>query len=139
MAAHSNQYIYSENPMPVSAANQAIVENLFRAMQKGPTGEADMMALFTDDAVFIEPFAGSPRVHTGKAAIRSSFKEMWDSPTPDLQLALDQVDMDGDKIRAQWTCTSPVFPEPMKGFDLFTVREGKISRLEIVVTSVPPM
>ena len=125
--------------MPVSSADRTVVENLFKAMQKGPAGEEDMMSLFADDAVFIEPFSGVPQTHTGKDAIRASFKGMWENPAPDLQLVLDRVDVDGDKVRAEWTCTSPVFPEPMKGFDLFTIRSGKISRLEIVVTSVPPM
>lgn len=33
---------------------------------------------------------------------------------------------DGDRVRADWICTSPVFPAPMKGYDLFTIRGGKI-------------
>jgi uncharacterized protein (TIGR02246 family) len=124
--------------MPVSPADRTVVENLFKAMQKGPTGEADMMSLFAEDAVFIEPFSGEPQTHSGKEAIRASFKGMWDNPPPDMRLALHRVDVDGDKIRAEWTCTSPAFPEPMRGFDLFTIRSGRISRLEIVVTGVPP-
>jgi hypothetical protein len=125
--------------MPLSPADRTVVENVFKAMQKGPVGEADMMALFADDAVFIEPFSGVPQTHTGKPAIRASFKSMWDNPAPDLRLTLDRVDVDGEKLRAEWTCTSPVFPSPMKGFDLFTIRNGRIARLEIVVTDAPPM
>ena len=125
--------------MPVSASDRTVIENLFRAMQKGPAGEADMMSLFADDAVFIEPFSGVPKTHTGTQAIKASFKGMWDNPPPDMRLILDRVDVDADKLRAEWTCTSPVFPEPMKGFDLFTIRNGRIARLEITVTSVPPM
>ena len=125
--------------MAISRADREVVEKLFKAMQMGPAGETDMMALFADEAVFIEPFAGVPRTHTGKAAIRSSFQGMWENPAPDLQLVLDRVDVDGGIVRAEWTCTSPVFPEPMRGFDLFTIRSGKIVRLEINVTSAPPM
>lgn len=125
--------------MSESSADRTIVENLFRAMQKGPSGEADMLSLFADDAVFIEPFSGTPRTHMGKQAIRASFKDMWRNPAPELRLVLDRVDVDGDKLRAEWTCTSPVFREPMKGFDRFTIKGGKISRLEIVVTGVPPI
>lgn len=125
--------------MPVSSHDRSVVENLFKAMQKGPAGGDDMLSLFAEDAVFIEPFSGVPQTHTGKAAIRQSFTGMWQDPPPDMRLFLDRVDVDGDKVRAEWTCTSPVFPEPMKGFDLFTIRGGKIARLEIVVTSVPPM
>jgi len=123
--------------MPVSPADRSVVESLFRAMQKGPAGEEEMMSLFTDDAVFIEPFSGVPQTHTGIVAIRASFKAMFEHAAPDMRIAIDRVDIDADKVRAEWTCTSPVFPTPMKGFDLFTIRAGKIKRLEIVVTSMP--
>ena len=102
-------------------------------MQEGPTGEEAMMALFADDSVFIEPFSGTVRTHTGKPAIRRAFRSTWESPIPELRLTLDRVDLDGDQVRAEWTCTSPVFPEPMKGFDLFTIRAGRIARLEIII------
>ncbi|MEK6674156.1 MAG: nuclear transport factor 2 family protein [Planctomycetota bacterium] len=125
--------------MIVSEGDRKIVENLFKAMQKGPSGESDMMALFAENAVFIEPFSGQLQTHTGKPAIRDSFRAMWQNPAPDLALTLDRVDVDGAVVRAEWTCTSPVFPAPMHGYDLFTVRSGKIDRLEIVVTDMPPM
>jgi hypothetical protein len=125
--------------MPVQDEDRKVVEALFKAMQMGPAGEADMMALFTDDATFIEPFSGSVQTHNGTEAIRKSFKEMWHEPPPDIKLILDRVDLDGQQVRAEWTCTSPVFPKPMKGYDLFTIDSGKINRLEIVVTEMPPM
>ena len=122
----------------VSAADRAIVDNLFKAMQAGPAGEEQMLSLFHEDAVFIEPFGGQPQTHRGAREIRQSFKGMWEQPLPDMRLVLDRVDMDGQQLRAEWTCHSSVFPEPMKGHDLFTIRNGKIARLEIVVTSAPP-
>ena len=125
--------------MPVQNEDRKVVESLFRAMQAGPAGEDQMMGLFADHATFIEPFSGEARTHNGKDAIRSSFKEMWSNPAPDLQLSLDRVDLDGDRVRADWTCTSPAFPTPMKGYDLFTIEGRKIVRLEIVVTDMPPM
>jgi hypothetical protein len=125
--------------MPVTAGDRSVVEGLFRAMQKGPAGEDEMMALFQDDAVFVEPFSGAVQTHSGKASIRESFRSMWRAPAPDLKLNLDRVDTEGDKVRAEWTCTSPVFPAPMRGHDLFTIKSGKIARLEIVVTEMPPM
>ena len=125
--------------MTVTESNRKVVENLFKAMQAGPSGEDEMMSLFADDAVFIEPFSGQVRTHEGKTAIRVSFQEMWREPVPDLQLTLDRVDLDGERLRAEWTCTSPVFPQPMRGYDLFTIGLGKISRLEITVTDMPPM
>lgn len=125
--------------MNVAHTDRKIVESLFRAMQTGPGGEAEMMALFADDAVLIEPFTGRVQTHTGKEAIRSSFQEMWKNPAPEVSLNLERVDREGDHVRAEWNCTSTAFPEPMRGYDLFTLRDGKIQRLEVVVTSMPPM
>jgi len=124
--------------MPVPEQDRKTVENLFKAMQVGPSGEEAMMALFDENAVFIEPFSGQVQTHAGKLAIRDSFRQMWEAPVPDLQLTLDRVDLDGDAVRAEWTCVSPAFPRPMRGFDLFRIRAGKIMRLEIVVTQMPP-
>lgn len=123
--------------MPLSHADRTIVENLFRAMQRGPDGEEEMMALFADDAVFIEPFTGAVQTHTGKAAVRAAFRASWEAPVPDLRLVLDRVDVDGETVLADWTCTSPAFPTPMRGQDRFTLRDGRIARLEIVITEAP--
>jgi hypothetical protein len=125
--------------MPVSEPDRRIVESLFKAMQAGPAGEAAMMNLFADTAVFMEPFSGAVQTHHGKDAIRASFRDMWKEPLPDLKLSIDRVDLDGDHVRAEWTCTSSAFPSPMRGFDLFTIHSGKITRLEINVTEMPPM
>ena len=125
--------------MPVSDQDQKVVESLFKAMQMGPGGEELMMSLFLDDATFIEPFSGQVQTHSGIDAIRGSFQAMWkEPPPPDMMLNLERVDVDGDVVRADWNCTSPVFPEPMRGHDLFTIRGGKISRLEVVVSGAPP-
>jgi ketosteroid isomerase-like protein len=124
--------------MPVPEQDRNTVERLFKAMQMGPPGEEAMMALFDENAVFIEPFSGQVQTHTGKPAIRESFRQMWKEPLPDLQLSLDQVELDGDTVRAAWTCASQAFPMPMRGFDLLRIRAGKIMRLEIVVTEMPP-
>jgi hypothetical protein len=126
----------------VSAQQRKVIEDLFKAMQSGPAGEEAMMSLFADDAEFIEPFSahGQTQTHKGKSAIRHSFKQMQQDPPPDMRLTLDRVDLDGGNVRAEWTCTSPVFPSPMKGYDLFSINPaGKIRRLEIVVTDAPPM
>jgi hypothetical protein len=124
--------------MAVNARQRKAVEEVFKAMQAGPAGESAMMDLFVDDAVLVEPFAGAPQTHTGKAAIRQSFRDQWKNPVPDLTLTLDRVDLEGSQVRAEWTCTSPAFPAPMRGYDLFTLNDaGKIIRLEIVVTDAP--
>ena len=123
--------------MSVSASDRAVVEALYRAMQARPGGEEAMVSLFHDDAVFIEPFSGQPVTHTGRAAIGESFRQQTAHPLPDMRLTLDRVDAEGSAVRAQWTCTSSAFSAPMRGHDLFTIRDGKIARLEIVVTDMP--
>jgi hypothetical protein len=96
-----------------------------------------MMSLFHEDATFIEPFSGQPVTHRGHDAIRESFRQQTAHPLPDMVLTLDRVDLDGGTVRAEWTCNSSAFPTPMRGHDLFTIRDGKIERLEIVVTGMP--
>ncbi len=125
--------------MSLSESDRHVVENMFKAMQAGPAGEDEMMALFAEDAVFTEPFSGQPQTHVGADAIRASFREQFANPAPDMRLHVDRIDLDEDQIRADWTCTSPIFPTPMKGHDLFTICEGKITTLEVVVTDMPPM
>ena len=125
--------------MAVAKQDRDVVERMFKAMQTGLAAEKDMMALFADEAVFTEPFSGAPRTHNGKEAIRASFVEMWSDPGPDMELTVGRVDMDGDTIRAEWTCTSPAFSEPMRGHDLFCIKDGLIQNLEVVVTAMPPM
>lgn len=126
--------------MPVSAQQRHTVEGMFKAMQAGPDGEEAMMNLFADDAVLVEPFSGQSQTHEGKPAIRQSFGDQWKDPPPDLALVVDRIDLDGAHVRADWTCTSPVFPSPMRGYDLFTLdAAGRITRLEIIVTDAPPI
>lgn len=125
--------------MGVTDSERSVVNNLFKAMQAGADGEEAMMALFAQNAVFTEPFSGEPRTHTGKDAIRASFREQWKQPAPDLKLVMDRVDRDGDRVRAEWTCTSPVFPTPMRGTDWFEIQNGKITRLTVEVTEMPAM
>ncbi len=125
--------------MSVSEGERQLVDDMFRVMQSGADGVDEMVALFNDDAVFVEPFSGTPRTHRGKDEIREAYLDMERDPVPDLKLVLDRLDMDGEQLRAEWTCTAPVFPAPMKGYDLFTIRDGKIACLEVVVTDAPPM
>jgi ketosteroid isomerase-like protein len=125
--------------MPVKAEDKKIVEELLRAMQTGPSAFEELLALFSEDAVLVEPFAGSMQTHTGKQAIRGSLNEMSQNRAADLTLKLDRVDMDGSAVRAEWTCTSTSMPGPMRGYDMVTIRGGKISRLEIFITEMPAM
>jgi ketosteroid isomerase-like protein len=125
--------------MPVSDRDRRVIADLTRAMQVGPAAEEELLALLTEDAVLVEPFSGRVQTHKGKAAIRKSLAQMWQNRAPDLRLELDRVDVDGSVLRADWTCTSAMMPGPMRGYDHFTTRAGKIDRLEIVITEMPQM
>ena len=107
-----------------------IVERFFRAMQAGATAEPEMMALFADDATYVEPFSGQALTHVGKAAIRATFIEGWKYPLPDMRLELERVDIEGGSVRVDWTCHSPALPGGKgRGTNLFTVAEGRITSL----------
>src|SRR5438105_13848220 len=123
----------------VSARDRAVVERYLAAMQAGPSGLDELVGLFEDDAVYVEPFSGQPQVHTGRAHIREFFEYALEHHLRDVRLTLDRLDVDGDRLRSEWTCTLPMFGEPMRGFDLLTLRAGRIARLETTVTHFPPM
>jgi len=115
-------------------AGRALVERYFAAMVARAAGAGGMADLFSPDAVYIEPFSGGAsgqkRTHVGSAAISAFFDASWQHQPPDMTVSLDRMDLDGDTIRSEWTCRSPVFPGPMRGYDVVTVRNGKIARLE---------
>lgn len=125
--------------MSVSPQDINIVERMFKAMQTGLSAEHEMMALFSDNASFTEPFSGQTRTHQGKDAIRAIFIDMWNEPGPPIQLTTDRVDLDGDIVHVDWTCHSEAFETPMKGHDRFDIQDGLIQSLEVTVTEMPPM
>lgn len=108
-----------------------VVNAYFEAMKAGRSQVDALLALFADDAVYIEPFSGQTRTHTGHEAISDCIRQSMESPPPDMTLEVNRVDVDGDTVRSEWTCASPVFPGPMRGVDLCTVRGGRIRRLEV--------
>jgi ketosteroid isomerase-like protein len=109
---------------------RSVVERYFKAMQRGPDGEDELVALFAEDAVYIEPFGGDQQPHVGTAEIRAWLRASWDDTPPELVLRVDRVLVDGDRVHADWTCTSPALPEPLRGVDHYTIRGGRIVRLE---------
>jgi hypothetical protein len=125
--------------MSVNPNDRQIIENVFKAMQTGPAAEKDLLGLFAEDGILVEPFTGAVQTHEGKSAIKASLVPMWSNRAPDMKIMLDRVDLQGQTIRAEWTCTSSVMPGPMRGFDLFNIQGGKIKRLEIVVTDMPQL
>ena len=108
----------------------------------GGTAEETIVDLFADDAVYIEPFSkgtvsGETTTHSGKAAIHDFFRGSWHARPPDMRLTLDTISIDGSFVRADWTCTAEVFGSPMRGFDRYLIRDGRIARLETTVTQPP--
>lgn len=114
------------------SSEKQTVERYFRAMQAGQAGEEELLALFTDDAVYIEPFTnnGRPSTHDGKPAIRAWLANEGRMRPDDMELTVDRIDMEHGRLRAEWTCTSAAFPGPMRGRDVYELRDGKIARLE---------
>ena len=123
----------------VSARDRAVVERYFAAMQAGATALDDLVGLFDDQAVYVEPFSGQPQVHTGKAEIRAFFDVALQQHLKGVRLTLERLDIDADRLRSEWTCELPMFGAPMRGYDLLSLREGRILRLETTVTEFPPM
>jgi len=125
--------------MKATQTQQEIIGRFFKAMQAGKSASSELMALFAPDAVMTEPFHGEPQTHHGTAAIRESFGCVWEEEVPDLKLEVNRIDLDGPLLRAEWTCTAPAFPSPIRGYDRFEIRDGKITKLEIFVTESPNM
>ncbi len=125
---------------PSDPAGRQLVEQYFKAMQAGPEGLEEMVSLFAEDGEYIEPFSGNgrPSAHRGKPAIRAFFTESLNGPLREgVRLTLDRLDFDAGRLRSEWTCSMPMFPGPMRGFDLYTIEGGTIKRLEVTVTDMP--
>src|SRR5689334_9021497 len=89
---------------------ETTARDFFRAMQTGASAEAEMMALFAEDAVYVEPFTGRARTHRGKSAIRQTMRQGWSQPLEDLRIEVDRLVVDGDIVVADWTCYAPALP-----------------------------
>ena len=125
--------------MTVSEEQRQVIEESSRAMQLGPAGEAAVMALFTDDAVWAEPYTGQRRSHEGKEAIRAALRQMWQQPTPPgFAIVTDRVEAEGFDVRVDWTCRSTDFPLLMRGYSLYSITpDRRIARLELFITEAP--
>ncbi len=76
----------------------------------------------------VEKTAASPVV---SAVCEACLRASWENTPPDLTLEVNRVDVDGDTVRSEWTCSSPVFEAPIRGVDLCVVKGGRIERLEV--------
>jgi ketosteroid isomerase-like protein len=122
----------------IDVRDRSTVERYLATMQAGPGGLDELVGLF-DDAVYVEPFSGQPQVHSGKAEIRAFFENALQQHLRNVRLTLDRLDVDGGRLRSEWTCELGAMQASMRGFDLLTLRDGRIARLETTVTHFPPM
>ncbi|MBL8916372.1 MAG: nuclear transport factor 2 family protein [Archangium sp.] len=116
-----------------------LISEFFRCMQAGASSADAMLALFTDDAVYVEPFSGVVQTHRGVVAIRAAMSSGWERPLPEMRLTVDRVDLDGATVRAEWTCRSPALPGGAgRGVNVFTLVGGRIARLETTLVGAAP-
>jgi uncharacterized protein (TIGR02246 family) len=115
--------------------SRELIERYFRAMQRGPEAEDELVALFAEDAVYVDAFGGG--VHEGREAIRAWLDGSWSDAPADLRLTVERIDAAGEEVVAHWTCHAPAFAGPARGRDRFTVRDGRIARLESTLDDPP--
>lgn len=108
------------------------IEAYFAAMRRGDEAAAELLALFTHDAYYSEPFSGLEPVE-GVEAIRERFELGWEFPLPDLELDVLDVRVDGTTATSEWECRSSGLAGPVRGTDRYEFRGGRIARLEVVI------
>lgn len=108
-----------------------VVDAYFKAMAAGAEAADELFALFASDAVYVEPFSGETRTHTGRPAIEAYLQASWSSAPEDMTLEVDRIDVDGNVVVSEWTCRSPAFPAPVRGRDRCVVEGGHIAQLEV--------
>ena len=107
------------------------ISNFFLAMQAGSAAAGTMHDLFDTDAIYEEPFSGTPRVHEGRTAILDVMSAGWAQPLPDMHLRIDRAETSGSTIVIDWTCSSPALPGGAgSGRNVFELRDGRIVRLK---------
>jgi len=110
--------------------HQPVIDRYFAAMRRGSSAEDEMMELFTDDAVYDEPFSGLAPA-SGREAIRQRLRLGWETPLPDLELDVIGVEVRGSTATSLWECRSPGLPGPVRGEDRYEFTDGRINRLEV--------
>jgi hypothetical protein len=104
------------------------VDLFFRVLCAGRSELEEMMALFSEDAVYTESFSGGVRVHRGKAAIRDRMAEGWHW----MKIVVDYMDVSRETVLTVWTCDSAAISGGYGvGTSTFVIRDGLIARLEM--------
>ena len=107
-----------------------VIDRYFAAMRRGSEAEEELIGLFADDAVYIEPFT-EPTPAVGIEQIRDRFRRGWEQPLPDLELDVVSIDVSGGEATTQWVCRSPALPGPVHGVDTYRIEDGRITYLEV--------
>lgn len=106
------------------------ITNFFLAMQSGPHGMELLASLFSEDAIYSEPFSGRAEPHKGRAAIVAAFNESRSDAFNDTVINLGAVELDGETITVRWTCISQAIPGGRgSGTNVFTLKNGLIESL----------
>ncbi len=119
----------------MSESTRTLIEGYYAAMRRGPGGEADLMALFADDIIYVEPFTSPDEPAVGIEAVRARLRTGWETPLPDLELEVLAIEIRGDIATTRWECRSPALPGPARGTDTYTFADGKITRLVVELDS----
>ena len=110
-----------------------IINRYFAAMRRGAEAEHEMMSLFADDAVYVEPFSGLSTPACGKEEVRARLQMGWEHPLPQLELDVLSVEVAGGTATSSWECRSSSFPAPVRGTDRYQFVDGLIARLEVTI------
>ena len=114
-----------------SGDDRDVVERYFAAMRRGSDAEHELLSLFAEDAVYVEPFSGEVRRWVGVDEIRAALRAGWETPMPDMTLEVRQIEVTGDGARSAWTCTAEALGGAVDGSDLYEIVDGRITRLEV--------
>lgn len=118
----------------VRQAHDETLDQYFAAMRRGPEAEEELLELFSDDVVYVEPFSGAETPATGIDSVRDRLRLGWSNPLPDLELTVLSMEIVEDRAVSEWECRSSAFPGPVRGVDHVTFNaHGLISRLEVAI------
>ena len=120
--------------LPKASDPPPTVARFFAAMQAGASHESELLSLFAEDAVYIEPFSGRLREHRGRAAITAVMRDSLRNPLPEMRVVMDRIDVAEGEVYVEWTCFSPALPGGSgSGVNHFVIQkdpEPKILRLK---------
>ncbi|WP_159087105.1 nuclear transport factor 2 family protein [Loktanella sp. Alg231-35] len=113
------------NQMPLE------ITNFFLAMQAGPSGLGLLQEMFSDDAIYEEPFSGQSGPHRGPKAIAAAFDSSRTEAFNDAVITLGDVTVQDAVITVSWTCISEAIPGGRgSGKNEFQIRDGQICSLK---------